>query len=163
MNCTGDCFHWLLAVLSRISNVKGTLLFAILDFDDRSATSGTDSAQWWITEDRSFSITTYSDLTFSVIDVREKAEKILPFAQRALESYTNGNPVKRGEIHFENIADLAEVKDKCEANGLEPTIFVEDNLIVFWRNGELPYRLDLGETAAEPKSGGFLKRLFGKK
>ncbi len=156
----------------RINFVQGTLLFAILDFDFYTAPGsdaqrgihGIDACQWWITADRSFMTMVCSDFTFRVTDIRESAEKMLTVAPTMLESYTNGNPVKRGSISFDNVLDHDEVQTKCAEHGLEPTLFVYDNLIVFWRLGNSEYRLDSsGPTSTPGKQGGFLSKIFRKK
>ncbi len=152
--------------------MQGTLFFAILDYDlmvapgsdAQKGVHGIDSAQWWITSNRSFMTTVCSDFTFRVIDIREPAEKMLSITPPMLAKYTNGNPDKRGSITFDNVFDEDEVRTKCAEHGLEPTLFVYEHQLVFWRLGDFEYRFDGGGPAAKPvKPGGFLGKLFGKK
>lgn len=156
----------------KIEFVEGTLLFAILDYDltiepDTDAQNGKigiDSCQWWISTNRSFMVTVCNDFTFRIIDVKESAEKMMQIAPSMLEKYTNGNPVKRGKITLDNVFDVDEVRTKCAEHGLDPSLFIYDNLIVFWRLGSYDYRLDGdGPTHVAPKPSGFLSKLFGKK
>ena len=152
--------------------MQGTLLFAILDYDlmiepDSDAQNGKigiDSCQWWISANRAFMVTVCNDFTFRLIDVKEPAEKMMQIAPSMLEKYTNGNPVKRGMITFDNVFDVDEVQAKCAEHGLDPTLFIYDNLIVFWRLGNSDYRLDGAKPAPTTgKPSGFLSKLFGKK
>lgn len=138
--------------------MKGTLLLSILNIrsnsiDGKTLPAGdlpeTDTAQWWITADKSYSTTTYAlSRTFRTIVAQGTPDQILPVAIDSLEKSLGSTTTKHIRIDIDNLEDGREVISKLAKHGLEPTLAMVDNTYPIWRFGEAPYQLDEEQKAS---------------